>query len=339
MIQHLIPAKQPHNGVYLYGRLVDKYIKELRIEDDILHVELGYGEHVLFWQTRKSIKQNPSIKLVLTIHDAPMVVGKPFAQWLPGSFIITKLVRKLLDVTVGKKCIEQLVKRANAIIVLNQASVDLLAARYGIPQDLIHVSSLPSLTPLPAIGSAKPSGLKLLYFGNISPRKGLDVLIQALQQLPDLPLQLDVVGSSKGNAGYMNIVKRAIQDLGEDTKVIQHGFLEEAKLGRLLVDCDIVILPYREENVLHASGPLAAAMKAGKAIICSDVRSFGEIVPNNSGLVFKQDDSAELAAAIKKLADDPALRGQLGKAAAKVSQDTTSPDTIKHMLQEVYASL
>lgn len=339
MIQHLIPEKQLSNGVYLYGRLIDQYIKGIKTDQNILHAELGYGEHELFWQVRDIIQKNPSTKLVLTIHDAPMVIGKPFAQWLPGGFILTKAARKLLDIIFGKRLVAKLVHRADAIIVLNTAVADSLLSAYRIKSDQITVSALPSLTPLPKQEAKKHPQTNLLFFGNISPRKGLDVLIQALHTLESTPLQLDVVGGSAGNSSYLGLVKRAIQDLPPAVEVKLHGFLSEKELGRRIVDADGIVLPYRSEGVIHASGPLATSMSAGKAIICSDVAAFSDVVDNQTGLVFKEGSADQLAERIVRLVSDKGLREQLGEAASNWSNKETSRVVITKALQEVYRSL
>lgn len=339
MVQHLIPDKRLNNGVYLYGALIDESIKELQIARDILHVELGYGEYELFWQTRRLIKQKPSTKLVITIHDAPMVIGKPFAKWLSGDFILTKLIRKGLDLTLGKYVVAGLVRRANAIIVLNPLAKDLVSTTYGISQDRIVVSSLPSLAAVPARKRKKDDILRILYFGNISPRKGLDVLVKALYSLRADKIQVDVIGSSQGNESYADTIKQLVGSLSENITVQVHGFVEPSVLGQYIADADIVVLPYREEGVVHASGPLATSMSAGKAIICSDVRAFAEVIDGKTGLVFQEDDVQALAECLNRLSRDPKLRKTLGEAAADWSKETTSKAAIRKTLQEVYNSL
>ena len=55
--------------------------------------------------------------------------------------------------------------------------------------------------------------LRLGYFGRLDPTKGVDVLIEAFRQLPEIPARLDIYGIRQpGSEAYVAEVERAAQE-------------------------------------------------------------------------------------------------------------------------------
>ena len=104
--------------------------------------------------------------------------------------------------------------------------IDLLALLRHTPKD----------RRLPTV--AEP--LTLGFIGTIVPPKGLQVLLQALAQLPDLPLKLWVAGPLHGD----DVHKSQILRLAEaDARVEMLGPLDAAEVGALLGTLDLLCLP------------------------------------------------------------------------------------------------
>lgn len=339
MIKHYYPSSQRGNGVGLYGKFIQEVIDGLSYDGDIHHFELGYNEHELLWQAYKLLRSKPQGKVVVTLHDPPIVVGKPFSHYLASPNIVVKAVRKSLDVTLGRYVIAYVVRRADALIVLNAAALPVVAKEYSVQTKKIHTSHLPSLTPLTTSKAPLRNDVRLLYFGNISPRKGLDVLISALQDVAAPTITLDVVGGSKGNESYVKTLQQLITQLPGTTTVTIHGYLKDAELSQLINQCDIIILPYRSEGIIHASGPLATAMKAGKAIVCSRLPIFNDVVDGQTGVLFDSEDVEQLSEQLQRLVVTKETREQLGKAAATWYAQNCSSQTIYQDIKKVYEAL
>lgn len=338
-IHHQYPLNQPNSGVSLYGQLMHDDLEAIKTTIDIHHFELGYNEYELFWRVHKLLRQRINQKIVLTLHDPPVVVGKPFTKYLSSSNPLIKVVRKSLDLTIGRHIIKTVLQKADKLIVLNTAAVTLLAKQYAISSTKIATSHLPSLTPQAATKPLKHEGIRLLYFGNISQRKGLDVLIKALRLQISEIVTLDIVGGSKGNETYLKAIQQQASELPNNISVNFHGFVKDSELAEFIGQCDIIVLPYRDEKVIHASGPLASAMHAGRAIICSRTPIFGEVIDGQTGLLFDQENSEQLAGLLQQLLVDPVERQRLGKNALAWSQKTASQKAIIEDIKKVYDTL
>ena len=109
-------------------------------------------------------------------------------------------------------------------------------------------SSLPGAGRHPVSASrgprAPPSGpLRVLFVGNLIPRKGLLVLIAALGRLPRGTWRLTVVGSPVVDPGYAARVRRAVRDLGLQDSVRMRGQMDDAGLAAELRVHHVLAVP------------------------------------------------------------------------------------------------
>ena len=141
----------------------------------------------------------------------------------------------------------------------------------------------------------------LLTLSRLHEKKGLDVLLAALAELPgciawiagDGPLEADL----KAQASRLGVADR-VRFLGWRTD-----------RGALLAAADVCVLPSRWEpfgtvmlEAWAAGTPLVAAASQGPAALIED---------GGNGLLVPVDDAPALAAAIGRLIADPALEARL----------------------------
>jgi len=90
-----------------------------------------------------------------------------------------------------------------------------------------------------------------------------------------------------------------------------------------------------EFQSLVVAEEVAAGLAAGRPVVASAVNGIPEIVKDGeTGFLVEPGDPSALAAAIRRLADDPDLRARMGEAAAK---DAADRFTVNRMLDEVDA--
>lgn len=85
----------------------------------------------------------------------------------------------------------------------------------------------------------------------------------------------------------------------------------------MLTSMDVAVAPYPALDDFYFS-PLKIFeyMAAGRAIVASAIGQIGDLITDGiTGLLYPPGDTAALSAALQRLADDPVLRVQLGKAA------------------------
>ncbi len=148
----------------------------------------------------------------------------------------------------------------------------------------------------------------LLGIGRHVPQKGFDVLLRAFAaaNLPDHDLIL------AGDGPERPALEALASDLGLAGRVTFTGRADRPLAVSLFHGCDFFVLPSRMEpqGIVNLE-----AMAAGKAVVASKVGGVPEIVlSDETGLLVPGDDAPALAAALTRLAADPALRQKLGDA-------------------------
>ena len=148
----------------------------------------------------------------------------------------------------------------------------------------------------------------LLGIGRHVPQKGFDLLLRAFAdaRLPGHDLLL------AGDGPERPALAALASELGLEGRVTFIGRADRPTAVSLFQGCDFFVLPSRMEpqGIVNLE-----AMAAGKAVIASRVGGVPEIVlDNETGLLVPSGDVPALAAALTRLAADPALRQRSGDA-------------------------
>jgi glycosyltransferase involved in cell wall biosynthesis len=152
------------------------------------------------------------------------------------------------------------------------------------------------------------------YAGSTVDYEGLELLIDALEELADPSVALVVVGDG---AHFSAVVDRANASSAKDS-IRFVGRVPYADVPRYLSIFDVLPFPRLPLPVTEMVSPMKPfeAMAMGKAVVVSDVAALAEIVSDGTtGLTFRKGDAADLARALRTLVGDPELRTSLGAAA------------------------
>ncbi len=148
----------------------------------------------------------------------------------------------------------------------------------------------------------------LLVLAQLTRRKGVDVLLEALTLLPESPerrYRLLVAGEGPERAP----LQASAAALGLADHVGFLGRREDA--SDLLAAADVFVMPSRAEGLGIAA---LEAMACGCPVLATDVGGLGEaVVADRTGLLVPPDDAAALAAALQRLIQDQRLRARLGE--------------------------
>ncbi|MBO1078793.1 glycosyltransferase family 4 protein [Roseomonas haemaphysalidis] len=168
--------------------------------------------------------------------------------------------------------------------------------------------------PAPDRGAlVRPGTLRLLFAGRLVDLKGADTAVRALALLDARALGLDrvtltILGDGQ-DAAYLRRFEDAVAESGRAEDIERREVVPEAELPALFDAHDIYLFPSLYEPF---SLTLIHALACGIPTIASDVGGNTEIVEHGrTGLLFRKGDAAELAAAIARLARDPALRARI----------------------------
>jgi glycosyltransferase involved in cell wall biosynthesis len=145
------------------------------------------------------------------------------------------------------------------------------------------------------------------FVGEIHPRKGLHILIDALKNIDTL-CEMVVIGSGFDSA-YEDDIHKASESLQHPVHYL--GFRDD--VHEIYKWVDILVLP--SVNYESFGLVIIEAMHNSIPVICSDFGGMKEVVSHeNTGLVVKAGDPDLLSKALDKLLNDGDLRVEYGKA-------------------------
>ncbi len=141
----------------------------------------------------------------------------------------------------------------------------------------------------------------LLFFGNITPYKGLEYLITAFTEIAaeDESYRLIIAGAPKWSDDYWKQVQSQIAHSRASDRIIEIiEYISDEKTEQYFKAADVFILPYTH---IFQSGVLFLGYSFGLPVIASDVGSLREeIVEGSTGFVCKPQDSSDLAETIRR---------------------------------------
>ena len=156
----------------------------------------------------------------------------------------------------------------------------------------------------------------ILFVGRMEPRKGLIHLLRAFRRLQrdGVRARLLLVGTGPGEREARRYVLTRQLDGVEFL-----GRVSEAQKAQLFKTADIYVSPATGRESFGIV--LLEAMSAGAPIICSDIHGYrGVVRRERDGILVEPGDADALAASIRRLIDDPALRAQLSRAGEERAQ-------------------
>jgi glycosyltransferase involved in cell wall biosynthesis len=178
-----------------------------------------------------------------------------------------------------------------------------------------------------------PGAFVVCSTGRNNPRKGYDVLIDAVSKLPaDVQVHLVLVGDAIDNS---ELQAQASQSAHPD-RIHFTGFRNDAPA--IAAASDVFVLPSTEREGLPRA--VIEAMAYGVAPIVTHVGGMPELVEKDvSGLVVPPKNADALGAAIEQLYRNPALTKRFGQAArARIENHFHTSQTVRET-SELYRSL
>jgi len=201
-----------------------------------------------------------------------------------------------------------------------------------------------SLTPEQITRRAQePGPLRILFFANLIPRKGLHTLLEAVARLPQDGWRLDVVGGLEVDPAYVDAIRRTIrrvewrqmEGVGATGPVTLSGSLPDPELAARLAHSHLLCVPssYEGFGIVYLEG-----MAAGLPAIASDAGATREIISHGcDGFLVPPGDAARLARHIQTLIDDRQRLADMSLAARQRYLAhptwTQSAERIRHFLK------
>ncbi len=194
------------------------------------------------------------------------------------------------------------------------------------------IEVLPHFQALPLRAHRNPGqDAPILYFGRLSPEKGVDDLLTAIGRLPHI--RLVIAGDGPQRAELEATVRRL-----RLRNVSFAGQLSGLALEQLIADSQFTIFPSRAYETLGKSILESYAM--GRPVVASDLGSRREVVQEGeTGILYQVRDIGQLAAAIAFLHDRPELALRMGEAGRELVRLRHSQEQHLLALGKIYEQL
>ncbi|MDH3703202.1 MAG: glycosyltransferase family 4 protein [Alphaproteobacteria bacterium] len=205
--------------------------------------------------------------------------------------------RRLFDIE------QEALRHADAVIVPSAAMRRRLAD-FDVPAERVFVVP-PGTDPAPRATGGASDGLTLLCVASVTPRKGHRTLLAALDRCRDLDWRLICAGPTGLDAACWTQVQNAVARHGLGDRVSFTGTRTGRSLEALYDGADLFVLASAYEGYGMA---FAEALARGLPVIASGAGAVAETVPEAAGCLVPVGDAGALAAALRGLMADPALR-------------------------------
>lgn len=226
--------------------------------------------------------------------------------------------------------------QAMRLVVVTSQSTRRALAAYGVASDRIAVVEPGVDQPKDLDGNERlrdPSAsVRMLCVATITPRKGHDLLVDALTGLGDLSWTLTCVGDVERSPPTVRALRMQIEAAGQEHRVVLMGELDEAALHQQFRAADLFVLATRFEGYGMV---IAQALAHGLPIVSTRTGAIAELVPSDAGLLVEPDDGAALREALSRVLSDAALRRRLAIGARAVGAKLPSWSVASKQLSEL----
>lgn len=206
-------------------------------------------------------------------------------------------------------------RRATRIIVLGETLRGMLS---GLADDG-QISVVPNgVADVHAARGERSGGgrMRVIFVGNLIPSKGYGELLDAVQTLLDEGIDVDITFA--GGVADAAVHERVLAGMryGQD-RIRFKGSVDADVRAELLAASDVLVLPSYYGNEAHPL-VLLEAMAAGLPVVSTRHAAIPEIVVDGvTGLLIEPRDRGGLEAALRRLAQRPAERLAMGRAARR----------------------
>jgi glycosyltransferase involved in cell wall biosynthesis len=200
--------------------------------------------------------------------------------------------------------------RAAPVITTSHSTSALLAREFAVPGDRLVVAEPgTALAPRAPRHGTPPH---LLSVGAVSPRKGYDVLVEALGGLCDIDWRLTIAGDLTRSPATAMGLREIISACGLADRVTLAGTVTDEALAALYAEADIFVSSAWHEGYGMAA---AAALAHGLPLVATDAGALADTIPAGAALRCAPGDAAALRAALGEMLTDAATRDRCAEAA------------------------
>jgi glycosyltransferase involved in cell wall biosynthesis len=294
---------------------------------------------VLFKLTRELRRRRPALVQTFLFHAN--VLGRIAARFAG----IPRIVSGLRVAEHRSPWYGRIDRWTNFLVTTNvcvsQGVADFSAEQEGLSRDKLVV--IPNAVDLERFAQASPADVTpfgipaasriLISIGRLERQKGIDVLLDAIEQLDPLPD--DVHFLIVGDGPDAPQLRQRVEEMRLTDRI--HFVGRRDDVPGLLAASMALVLPSRWEGMPNV---VLEAMAAGRPVIASRVEGIAELVRDHaSGLTFNSENSRELSIAIKTILSDSAFAAQAGIESQSIVSQYFTVDSITARYENLYRQI
>lgn len=278
-----------------YQRIIDSNV-EILLQDELNHPSL--------FQLNRELSRHADFQIISIVHHLRCSENHPswinkfyryveirFLQSVDGFIFNSKTTRKVVEDMIG----------------CTQPSVVAFPAGDRLQSEISDEQ---------IAERARRSGpFRMLFLGNVIPRKGLHILLEALNNIPQDSWRLSVVGSLEIDRLYVEGIKRSVKAYNIESVVNFSGPLVEEDLKNVMQNSHLMVIPstYEGFGIAYLEG-----MGFGLPAIASTAGGAAEIITHGvDGYLIPPGNSEALTGYLSQLIVDRGLLILMGQAALK----------------------
>ena len=243
----------------------------------------------------------------------------------------------------------RLIHLADRVITVSDSIAEALVNRYKIRRPVVVTNANAILTgPPPTAGEIdwrERLGVRgdqrlVMYVGGIQPKRGLEVLIEAMGRLDGRHF-LVIIGPMAVE-GYGSELGRRIEELNMADRVVLHDAIPPDQVAPALAQADASILLTQNScpnHYMSLPNKLFSSIAAGSPLVASDLAEIRHIVTGGPfGVVCHESDPQSVADAIQEVTADP-QRYRPGAEALAAVESQYGWTTCRRRLLDIYNRL
>jgi len=249
-------------------------------------------------------------KVVTTIHGPFYQLEEP-GGWTAERGLNSRLLRAGFDGYIA--LMYRLLGLASCKVIVHARVFERRLRSIGVRNCVVIHHGLESRQSGSRGAVARDQRPVILFFGVISPRKGIEILLEAYSNIrPKHPKStLSIAGGeSPLYPQYSKSLEQMARRIEISDSVKFMGWVPDSYLEDVFLNSTLLVMPYRSS--VSASGPLSLASKYGLPVIVSKTAYFAEVLsPELNEAMFDAGDPSSLAKALDRVLSDAGLRRRI----------------------------
>jgi glycosyltransferase involved in cell wall biosynthesis len=245
----------------------------------------------------------PALPLVVSLHGSDVFVAERFA---PARRAARECFARAGFVTA---CSDDLARRARA---LGAAADRIETVPYGVDTDRFRPDAVTRASTRNRLGIGSHVPLAFAA-GRLVRKKGFEYLIEAMSEVPGVVLAI------AGEGTLDQELRGRAEAAGLSDRVRFLGSLTQERVGDFFAAADFICVPSVRDDSGNVDGlpnVVLEAMASATPLITTAAGGIGSVVEDGrTGVLVAERSPHAIAAAVRKLVDNPALAEAIGRAA------------------------